>query len=138
ENRYGWKNASYVLESTDHKDIETAVIEHFGEKSWEKLDSAYKTTVVSEVSKKYQEFFSTSTRKHFKQPHLVKQLKRFLDDNFDVGEKLLDKIYHPSQIDIYPKKEEQEFLLSPKTAAFKNPMAYKTLYKLRDVFNYLI
>lgn len=138
ENRYGWKNASYQLESSDHKDIETTVIDNFEERSWEKLDSDYKTTVVTEVSKKYQEFFSTSTRQHFKQPHLVKQLKRFLDNNFDLGEKLVDKIYHPSQIDIYPKKEEQEFLLSPKTAAFKNPMAYKTLYKLRDVVNYLI
>lgn len=52
--------------------------------------------------------------------------------------KVLEKIYHPSQIDIYASKEDQRLLASPKTAAFKKPMAYKTLYKLRDVINYLI
>src|SRR5690606_37579470 len=87
---------------------------------------------------KYQTFFASSKRGHLKPFHLVNQIKQFLDDNFNVDGKLLDKIYHPSQIDIYPKKEGQQFLLSPKTAAFKNPMAYKTLYKLRDVINHLI
>ncbi|AWW29241.1 hypothetical protein DN752_03280 [Echinicola strongylocentroti] len=103
-----------------------------------KLDEDYKQQILNEVTEKYQEFFASSKREHFKPPHLVNQIKQFLDDNFDVGEKLLNKIYHPSQIDIYPQKEGQQFLLSPKTAAFKNPMAYKTLYKLRDVINHLI
>src|SRR5690606_34890993 len=105
---------------------------------WLKLDEDYKQQILNDVTKKYQVFFESSKREHLKPPHLVNQIKQFLDDNFDVEEKLLDKIYHPSQIDIYPKKEGQQFLLSPKTAAFKNPMAYKTLYKLRDVINYLI
>src|SRR5690606_24034550 len=105
---------------------------------WLKLDEDYKQQILNDVTKKYQVFFESSKREHLKPPHLVNQIKQFLDDNFDVEEKLLDKIYHPSQIDIYPKKEGQQFLLSPKTAAFKNPMAYKTLYKLRDVINHLI
>jgi CRISPR-associated endonuclease Csn1 len=138
QDRFGWKDTSYKLDKSDLKDIETVATEHFGDKTWLKLDEDYKQQIIIEVTENYQAFFASSKRDHLKPPHLVNQIKQFLDDNFDVSEKLLDQIYHPSQIDIYPKKEGQHFLLSPKTAAFKNPMAYKTLYKLRDVINYLI
>ena len=138
QHRFGWKDTLYMLDESDLKNIETAAKELFGDKTWLKLDEDYKQQILNDVTKKYQVFFESSKREHLKPPHLVNQIKQFLDDNFDVEEKLLDKIYHPSQIDIYPKKEGQQFLLSPKTAAFKNPMAYKTLYKLRDVINFLI
>ncbi|WP_435133927.1 type II CRISPR RNA-guided endonuclease Cas9 [Formosa sp. A9] len=138
QDRFGWKDVSYKLVESDLKDIEIAAIENFGDKTWLKLDDDYKQQILNVVAEKYQDFFASSKREHIKPPHLLNQIKQFLDDNFNVGEKLLDKIYHPSQIAIYPNKEGQEFLLSPKTAAFKNPMAYKTLYKLRDVVNYLL
>ena len=138
ENRFGWKDTTYKLVDSDFKDIEIAAIEHFGDKSWLKFDDNYKRQILTEVAEKYQEFFASSKREHIKSPHLVNQIKEFLDSNFDVSAKALNSIYHPSQIDIYPKKEGQQLLLSPKTAAFKNPMAYKALYKLRDVINYLI
>ena len=88
--------------------------------------------------KKYQEFFSSSKRDYFRQPKLVEQIQRFLLQNFPFSERYLERLYHPSMIDIYPTKDAQEFLGSPKTRAFKNPMAYKTLHKLRWVINYLI
>lgn len=138
QNRFGWKDTTYKLADDDSIDIKVAAIEHFGDKTWDKLDDDYKQQILSEVSEKYQEFFASSKREHIKAPHLVNQIKDFLIANFDVSKILLDKIYHPSQIDIYPKKDNQQFLMSPKTAAFKNPMAYKTLYRLRDVINYLI
>ena len=138
KDKFGWKDVMYKLDESDVRDVEIAAQEHFGDKTWHNLDEDYKQQILSEVTEKYQAFFASSKREHFKQPHLVNQIKQFLDDNFEVLEKNLDTIYHPSQIDIYPKKEGQQFLASPKTAAFKNPMAYKALYKLRDVFNYLI
>ncbi|MEZ5195929.1 MAG: HNH endonuclease domain-containing protein [Bacteroidales bacterium] len=138
QNRFGWKDTSYKLDDADSKDIKYAAIEHFGDKTWDKFDDEYRQQILSEVSVKYQEFFASSKREHIKAPHLVNQIKDFLEANFDTPENLTKKIYHPSQIDIYPKKEGQQFLMSPKTAAFKNPMAYKTLYRLRDVINYLI
>lgn len=136
--RFGWKDISYQLVESDLNDIKTTAKEHFGEKTWDSLHEEYKQKLIESVTKKYQEFFTSSKREHFKPPHLVNQVKQFLANNFEVEEKKLDKIYHPSQVAIYPKKEGQEYLFSPKTAAFKNPMAYKTLYKLRDVVNYLI
>ncbi|GAP72107.1 hypothetical protein SAMD00024442_24_27 [Candidatus Symbiothrix dinenymphae] len=136
--RFAWKDFSYKLNESDFKDIEKAVIEHFGEKSWNKKSDNEQQKFLSDVTEKYQTFFADEKREHIKPPHLVNQIKEFLLAKFDVAEKKLNKIYHPSQIDIYPKKEDQQLLKSPKTAAFKNPMAYKTLYKLRDVINYLV
>jgi len=138
DERFAWKDTDYKLDKSDFKEVEIASIEHYGEKTWGKLEEDFKQTLLDDVAKLYQDFFASAKREHIKPPHLVNQIKTFLDDNFNVSEKLLDKIYHPSQIDIYPSKEGQVLLESPKTAAFKNPMAYKTLYKLRDVINYLI
>lgn len=138
EEKFGWKNTSYKLDTDDLKEIEKASIEHFGDKTWGQLDDEYKQQILLEVKDKYQAFFASFKRGHIKPPHLVNTIKDFLNNHFNISEKLLDKLYHPSQIDIYPKKEGQQFLLSPKTAAFKNPMAYKTLYKLKDVINHLI
>ena len=138
DQRYGWKNTAYILDESDIKDIEVASQEHFGEKSWSKFDLNFKQSVLSDVKVLYQDFFASYKRVHIPQPHLVNSVKEFLSEDFDATDYALSKMYHPSQIDIYPKKEGQQFLLSPKTAAFKNPMAFKTLYKLKDVFNHLI
>lgn len=138
QDRFGWKDTTYKLVESDLDDVEKASKEHFGEKTWLNLDDNHRQEILREVAEKYQAFFASAKREHLKSPHLVNQIKRFLDDNFEVSKKALNKIYHPSQIAIYPKKEGQQFLSSPKTAAFKNPMAYKTLYKLRDVINHLI
>lgn len=138
EKRFAWKDTTYRLVESDLKDIEVTSKEHFGEKTWNSLDIILKKSIISDVKTKYQDFFSSAKRDHITPPHLVNSIKEFLYNNFDITERALNKIYHPSQIDIYPKKEDQQFLLSPKTAAFKNPMAYKTLYRLKDVINYLI
>lgn len=138
DEKFGWKDMSYKLDSSDLKEVNKATTEHFGEKTWQKFDDKYKERILSEVTNKYQQFFSSLKREHLKAPHLVNRVCEFLMQNLGASEKNLNKIYHPSQIDIYPKKEGQKYLLSPKTAAFKNPMAYKTLYKLRDVINYLV
>lgn len=136
--KFGWKDTSYQLVESDINDVETAAKEHFGEKTWEEKDATFRKRLAGEVAEKYQAFFASSKREHMKPPHLVNNVKQFIADNFDVDKRKLKNIYHPSQVAIYPKKEGQQYLLSPKTAAFKNPMAYKTLYKLRDVINYLI
>lgn len=138
DERFAWKDFSYKLIQMDYDDIVKTSIDHYGNKSWSDKTENEQQKIISEVADRYQTFFADEKREHIKPPHLVNQIKEFLLANFDVTEKKLDKIYHPSQIDIYPKTEDQQFLKSPKTAAFKNPMAYKTLYKLRDVINYLI
>jgi len=73
---------------------------------------------------------------------LDEKIKDYLADNFDVNDRDLAKLYHPSDIDIYPEAREKEdgkrYLGSPETGSFKNPMALKTLYELKHLINYMI
>ena len=138
DERFGWKDFEYKLSESDLNDVENTIVEFYGQKSWNNKDKSEKQIIITKVRDLYQNFFASEKREHFAQPHLVNSIKEFLLENFVITEKIVNKIYHPSQIDIYSKKEGQQYLLSPKTAAFKNPMAYKTLYRLKDVINYLI
>ncbi|MGC8751621.1 type II CRISPR RNA-guided endonuclease Cas9 [Hydrotalea sp.] len=63
--------------------------------------------------------------------------------------KRINKLYHPSMIAIYPQAREEYYkyngitknmvmLGSPKTGAFKNPMAMRTLHELKKLVNYYI
>lgn len=53
-----------------------------------------------------------------------------------------DKLYHPSMIDLYPQampdKDGRIRLGSPRTGAFKNPMAMRALFRLRALMNRLL
>lgn len=138
ENRFGYKNVHYQLDEIDKKDVLNASKKHFGENKWDTFEKDKQATITDQVAEKYQEFFATSKRDYFKQPKLVEHIQKFLIESFNVSEKAVEKLYHPSMVDIYPSSEDQQFLKSPKTRAFKNPMAYKTLHKLRHVINHLI
>lgn len=138
ENRFGYKDVHYQLDEVDRKDVLKASKKRFGENKWENFEKNKKIKIINQVTEKYQEFFTTSTRDYFKQPKLVEHIQKFLLESFDVFEEAVEKLYHPSMVDIYPSSEDQQFLKSPKTRAFKNPMAYKTLHKLRHVINHLI
>ena len=82
-------------------------------------------------------------------PNTFKELKD-LEQKCDCSAcKKLNSLYHPSQIDIYPAAKEGNYkygdidkrmvmLGSPKTGAFKNPMALRALHELRKYINYLI
>lgn len=138
ENRFAYKDVSYQLDELDKKDIRKACTTHFGENKWKSLGGERQLKIIRQVAEKYQEFFSTSKRDYCKQPKLVEHIQKFLIEEFAVSKNVVEKLYHPSMIDIYPSSEDQQFLKSPKTGAFKNPMAYKTLHKLRHVINCLI
>jgi CRISPR-associated endonuclease Csn1 len=137
----------YQIVESDKNDVLQACIENYGEKTWERLDENSKDLRINKICDLYQGFFSNSKRDYFKSPHLLDTLKRFLDDNFNLSKNELDKLYHPSQIEIYPPAKEQYYkhleqsltlLNSPKTGAFKNPMAMRSLFELRKLTNYLI
>ena len=70
------------------------------------------------------------------------KVKSFLEDNFDVEGKSLEKIYHPSAIDVYKppirKDDGKLYLGSPMVSSIRNPMAMRALHQLRKVVNELI
>lgn len=136
--KFAYKDFSYQLAQDDINDIQNEAICYFGENTWNNKDENYKDQIINKIKRYYQSFFNDLKREHIKSPHLVDNIKMFLKINYNIADNLLNLLYHPSQIDIYPNKEGQIYLQSPKTGAFKNPMAYKTLFKLRKVINYLI
>lgn len=77
-------------------------------------------------------------------------LKIALENQTDIRGYLLDavpgcnpdKLYHPSMIELYPQampdKDGKIRLGSPRTNAFKNPMAMRALFRLRALMNRLL
>lgn len=166
--RHGHRNNDYKLADSDFQDIQTTIEEQFGTNKWNGFPDEEKQHILNTVKDCYQAYFSkqgivrdiereerivavqSSGKNYYKTdtgyyrlPKLIDTLKEFLQDNFDsLDEKQLSKIYHPSEINIYPPaKEDKDGILklgSPKTGSFKNPMAMRTLHELRKLMNYMI
>lgn len=164
--RFGGNN--YKLDDSDLKDIQAAIEEQFGTNKWNSFSEKEKKKISETVKDCYQAYFISSglTRKdingdryfeiksnhkvyyksdsgYYHLPKLIDTLKEFLQAHFEhLDEKQLSKIYHPSEINIYPraKPDKDGFLKlgSPKTGSFKNPMAMRALHELRKLMNYLI
>jgi CRISPR-associated endonuclease Csn1 len=145
--KFAERDFNYLLQQDDLKEIEEACKESYGLHSWQETPEDERKIILSDVEKSYQSFFSDATRGFKKLPHLLDTVKGILADTFEIDEKKLDSLYHPSQIEIYPPAKEKYYeeynkhlrlLESPKTGAFKNPMAMRTLYELRKLINYLL
>ena len=69
-------------------------------------------------------------------------LKDFLQNNYELKAGAIDKLYHPSMIDVYPDARPNADgiyqLGSPRTGAVRNPMAMRALHQLRYVVNQLL
>ena len=166
--RNGYRNNNYLLADSDFQDIQAAIEEQFGANKWNGFPDEEKQHILDTVKDCYQAYFSkqgivrdigrqerilavqsngknyykTDTG-YYRLPKLIDTLKEFLQDKFkSLDEKQLSKIYHPSEINIYPPaKEDKDGVLklgSPKTGSFKNPMAMRTLHELRKLMNYMI
>ena len=69
-------------------------------------------------------------------------LERKWQTHYNLSDKDLLKLYHPSMIEEYRKVENKTNgvyqLGSPRTSAFKNPMAMRSLFRLKAVVNQLL
>lgn len=168
ENKFGHKDNSYQLVESDLNDIQTGIEEQYGASKWNDFTENEKEIIFNTVKDCYQAYFSkqglvrnsgseerivtiqSNNKNYYKTetgyyrlPKLIDTLKVFLQDNFEhLDDAKLSKIYHPSEINIYPPaKEDKDGVLklgSPKTGSFKNPMAMRTLHELRKLMNYMI
>lgn len=165
--KFGYKNDSYQLDDDDRKDIQQAIEEAFGQTKWKEQKLEEQQQIISTVTDCYQAYFKSTGFKrkdingerfvmvhsgnhiyyksdsgYYRLPKLIDTLKEFLLLHFELSEKQLQKIYHPSEINIYPPAKADDNgvlkLGSPKTGSFKNPMAMRTLHELRKLVNYMI
>lgn len=66
-------------------------------------------------------------------------IKDYLMVRFGVSEEKTNKLYHPSMIESYPHVPENENKLgSPRINSVRNPMAMRSLFRLRHVVNTLL
>ena len=69
-------------------------------------------------------------------------LERKWQTHYHLSDKDLQKLYHPSMIEEYCKVEEKTGdvyqLESPRISAFKNPMAMRSLFRMKAVVNQLL
>ncbi len=70
------------------------------------------------------------------------RIKGFISDNFNIEAASLEKLYHPSALDIYKApykgKDGKYYLGSPMVTSVRNPMAMRAMHQLRKVTNELI
>lgn len=70
------------------------------------------------------------------------RVKQFLKEHYGIDDRLLNKLYHPSMIDIYPRQRPNDDgiyqLGSPRINSVRNPMAMHSLFRLRKVVNLLL
>lgn len=83
---------------------------------------------------------SASSQSRWQEAAIYKDLKGYL--SHAVPGANLDKLYHPSMIEVYrkalPDDQGRIRLGSPRTDAFKNPMAMRALFRLRALINRLL
>ena len=69
-------------------------------------------------------------------------IKSYLEDVPGIDLNKLDRLYHPSMIELYedakPNKDGVVLLGSPRTSSLRNPMVMRALFRLRHLINTLI
>jgi len=152
------------------KDIEKKFLQYFGETNWNKFPDEKKKQYQDFVTKKYCNFLDGKQQPvekaaykpnkeepptdYYRLPRLDKAIKDALSNEpFNATKENLEKLYHPSDIEIYPPASEKEIIDKstgevvkikelpqpmPPSKGWKNPMAMRTMHELRTLVNYLL
>lgn len=145
ETRFGM-NSSYQLDSDDHNDVKKRLTDIFGKHSWESFDVKTRNDATKFVSEKYLTFLQKGihVKNVFeKMDRLHDKIFKWIGETYGIPDENIKYLWHPSEQEIYKpaiKRDGKEFLGSPEpiSKGFKNPMALKTLHKLKRLINYLI
>lgn len=87
---------------------------------------------------------SNYRRRQAEEPRMTleKKIGDFLIERYNVEALRLSKLYHPSQLDVYPRVKPNGDgiyqLGSPRTDSVRNPMAMRSLFRLRKLVNRLL
>ena len=77
-----------------------------------------------------------------KQQTIEEKVKEFLKQEYQVPDKELKKLYHPSMMNIYPdapvSEDGKRYLQSPIVSSIKNPVMMRSMHMLRKLINKLI
>jgi len=126
------------------KDLKEKVESHFGKNRYTTFSEEKK----NRIEKSAFDLLKKQMQKNLGRGEFAKvqriddRVFNFITDNFDVKKEKLDKIYHPSAIDVFKPpvkgKDGQLYLGSPIVSSIRNPMAMRAIHQLRKVVNELI
>lgn len=133
--------------------VEEKLKEVIGAKSWSEKTAEEKTSAIIYASGHFKTFLKKPIQGKkddifMAVPNLHEKIKQHLRDTYQINEKQLEYLWHPSEQETYPNAKEKKIanggtikLLGdpqPISRGFKNPMALKTLHKLKNLVNYLL
>lgn len=167
-----------TLDSSDIKLIEQKLIDELGEKTWQETGNNTRNEQIEYVKKHYREFLQKPLQAKkgcfIEQPRIHQRIFEYLKEYYEVPDKNIQYLWHPSEQEKYPNasiyeevklKKDTEYIKAseidtfmhknpnsdvtgfslkllgspePISKGFKNPMALKTLYKLKQLLNYLL
>ena len=133
--KFAEKNFDYILDNEDFNDIHNAALSILGKNEWGLINDVERNEIIDGVTKKYQHFFADQNRDFVKTNRLVDDLKEYLLSNYDVSEKQLDKLYHPSLIN---SGGDDLRLGSPNIGSIRNPVVMRALNVLRRKINKML
>ena len=148
--KQAFHNTEYKLTNLDKESVHKCILDTFSEKRWNELSTAKQTQIFQDVEKLYQLFFASTERDYYKMPKQSDVFKTYLTERFpNIAKKEWDKLYHHSQISIFPHQRPQLIeidgrimdvpqLGTPDIGSIKNPVALRALHILRRAINQLL
>lgn len=138
---YANHHRSYELDDTDKADVVKKVKEVYGEKAFSEKSEESQHAIISSIEQRYANCLRSG--QFLDKKRLDEKIVDLITDNHLCSDlSRLNKLYHPSDIDAYPKQGRAEdghiYLGSPMTNSVRNPMAMRALHQLRKLVNTLI
>lgn len=143
-------DTEYTLDDTDKAEVRRCINETLSARKRNNLSPEEQDNLQHEVEQLYQVFFTTSEREYFKLPRQSDTMKKYLNERFpEIDEAHWDRLYHHSQIEIFPhgKSVIEEVsgrmsnffqLNTPDIGSIKNPVALRALHVLKRAINELL
>ncbi len=135
---------SKEAEALFRKDLISSIKSFYGPRTYDGFSEERKI----EIEERAFNLFKNQMQRNFGRGEFVKistideKVKNFLKDNFNISNEALEKLYHPSAIEVYKPpvrgKDGNLYLGSPMVSSIRNPMAMRSLHQLRKVINELI
>jgi len=141
ENNWYWSDQA---ENNFKEDIKKNIISVFGESKWNKFDNLMQQNIIDKAFAIFKQQLQVNRGKgeFAKIQTIDERVKQFITDHFEINNDSLERLYHPSAIEVYKPvkrgKDGKKYLGSPMVSSIKNPMAMRSLHQLRKLINELI
>lgn len=143
DNHYSWEDNPIQTDSF-RKDCDDKIKSYYGKNHWNELPEAIRQKIQTGVFERFsaQMHLNLNRGEFIKFQRIDEQISEYLINHYSIDTKQIKYLYHPSDIETYKRAAISEngkhYLGSPRVASIKNPMAMRSLFRLRKVVNELL